>query len=116
MPRLDSAGAHSGADPACSLGSAELADRFREWHSLLVGAERIERVSDRHFVAVFTRVPEVTRRLRELIQAEARCCPFLDLRIRDEDVRVRLEVMSTAVRVEDAARRMPRALRPSGGA
>jgi hypothetical protein len=82
--------------PACSLGSAELADRVSEWHSLRDDALTAETVRDGVVVAVFARSPDVMRRLQAVIKAEASCCPFLGFKICGEDDRVTVEVTAAA--------------------
>ena len=82
------------ADVACSLSSAELHVRVREWCSLGAGALIGATLRDGAAVAAFARSAPVARRLEALIEAERGCCPFLDFRVHEEGEVITLEVRS----------------------
>jgi hypothetical protein len=105
----------STAGPACSLGSAELADRISEWHSLRADALSAETARDGVVVAVFARSPDVMRRLQALIKAEASCCPALVFKIREEDDLITVEVTTSDVPTQAAVPAAPPPQSPRGG-
>jgi arsenite methyltransferase len=76
----------SGPPPiACSLEPGALADRLAEISAVgaqaLIGANSRSRPARLRFRAG----ADVRGRLAAIVAAEARCCPFLDLRLADED-------------------------------
>lgn len=90
----------AGKGPACSLGPEELDDRMNDWRSLRAEALISESVRDGVLHSVYTRREDVARRLRALIEAEGRCCPFLEFELHEQ-----ADVISVEVRgPEDAAR------------
>ena len=105
----------SDAARACSLGSAELADRVSEWRSLRADALSAETVRDGVVVAVFARSPDVMRRLQALIKAEASCCPFLGFKLREKDDLITVEVTTAAVPAEATVAAAPPPQSPRGG-
>lgn len=88
---------------ACSLTDEELAARRREWKAFDQGAlVRTEARPDGR-VLVYRGGERTAQVLRSLIEAERRCCPFLDFSVdpRDDEVLVRIgfvpEARQTAV-------------------
>lgn len=81
----------SEAPIACSLSAAEQARRLETSGAIADGAMLDATVTDRGASIRFR--PEAEAELRELIEAESRCCGFLDfdLRVEGEALRLRVE-------------------------
>ncbi len=64
----------------CTLGSDDLAERVRAWRavSALATSRRVEAT---RVTSVYPSDPALVRRLRELVEAEGRCCGFLEFTI-----------------------------------
>ena len=80
---------------ACSLSSGDLQRRLGEIARL--GAESLvahELEGDRH-VLRFRESAETRQRLEAIVAAEAECCPFLDMHLREEAGAVVLEIRAT---------------------
>lgn len=76
-------------DRSCALPEAGLTDRLDAWRMVA------ERAVSRHAEpgrVVSTYQPDVLGRLRELIAAEAECCPFLSFDVRQRRDSVEVEV------------------------
>jgi MerR family transcriptional regulator, copper efflux regulator len=75
---------------ACSLSSADQAGRLASWRALeaesMLDAEVTERGASMRFRA------EAELRLRRLIAAESKCCPFLEFDLRADGDDLRLSV------------------------
>ncbi|MGH2727096.1 MAG: hypothetical protein ACRDKS_08980 [Actinomycetota bacterium] len=66
---------------ACSLTDEKLTDRLEQWKELHDAAlVRAESLPDGR-VLVFRGGEETARLLRSLIEAERRCCPFIDFSV-----------------------------------
>lgn len=81
------------ATAACSLSGAELFERVVRWKTLAAHATARE-VKDGTIVATYPAEPEVLDELRNLIAAEAACCPFLDFDVdeRPDETIVKLDI------------------------
>jgi hypothetical protein len=77
---------------ACSLTDERLRVRLNEW--LALDERALLRAEDHPNgqVRVYRAGAEIERVLAELIEAEGRCCPFLDFTVRREADDVRLTV------------------------
>jgi MerR family copper efflux transcriptional regulator len=77
---------------ACSLDAGSAADRRRLisllWSDALIAAEPVAA----GMRARLRNAPGIVRRARELIAAEARCCPFLAFDLRTDEAGVVLEI------------------------
>ena len=77
---------------ACSLSATAIPSRLEDFADLVRHALR-ERRSTRDGVRVrLSDSHENERSVRELVTAEARCCPFLDFDLRREDGALVLDV------------------------
>lgn len=83
---------------ACSLTDEELAARRREWRALDERALLRTEVRPRGHLLVYRGGDETARALSALIEAERRCCWFLDFGVdqRDDEVRVTVGFAPTA--------------------
>jgi hypothetical protein len=61
---------------ACSLDAAELLHRIEAWQEV-VSRARSRGVENDRVVAVYPKDTQLLGRLRDLVAAEAECCPFL---------------------------------------
>ena len=76
---------------ACSLGAAELEQRAATIGA--VGASLTSHgVEDGHHSLRFRATPQTRRHLKEIVAAEAECCPFLDLSLTEEDSELILSI------------------------
>jgi hypothetical protein len=77
---------------ACSLADEELAARRREWRALHERALVRTESGPEGRLMVYRGGEETARILAALIEAERRCCPFLDFTVDrwDDEVRVRI--------------------------
>jgi hypothetical protein len=77
---------------ACSLGASDLQARLRELGAF-GRANLIERAAgDDGPHLRFRRTPEAEARLRSIIEAERRCCPFLDFDLVEDDDALELRI------------------------
>jgi hypothetical protein len=70
---------------ACTLGTSQLGQRLDEIAAL--GAESLlgHELEDGAHTLRFRRDDRTRRQLEEIVAAEARCCPFLDLSLGERD-------------------------------
>ena len=69
---------------SCDLPAEELGDRIGAWKDL--GRAALGRtVGDGRIVTRYPNTAELRARLDHLIEAEARCCPFLVFEVREPD-------------------------------
>ncbi|QBI53159.1 MerR family transcriptional regulator [Streptomonospora litoralis] len=80
------------SDIACSLDSAEMADRSEEWRAVLRGSRREEIPGGLRAVLPAERAPQAAR----LAAAEQRCCPFISFTLLFAYGSVSLEVRAPA--------------------
>jgi hypothetical protein len=78
--------------PACSLNPAELEARLNEWRALREDALMSESVQGQVVSSLYARREDVARRLRALIEAEGRCCSFLDFSVYEEGEVIRVDI------------------------
>jgi hypothetical protein len=81
---------------ACSLGAGDLAERLDAIAA--IGAESLvgeERKEARRLLR-FRKSESARRRLEDVIAAEAECCPFLDLSLREDDETLVLSISAPA--------------------
>jgi hypothetical protein len=70
---------------ACTLDPAQMPQRTDEIRALgRDGLEAVER-GERHVTLRFRPDPAIRRRVEGIVEAESRCCAFLDFTIADED-------------------------------
>jgi hypothetical protein len=69
---------------ACSLGAGELEERMAEIAAVGAGALIAHVVDDRRHVLRFRSGGDTRERLERIVAAEAECCAFLDLSLREE--------------------------------
>src|SRR3954447_5500193 len=77
---------------ACTLSSAEFRRRVTETRDLAQRSLRSRRPVDGGEVLLFTADPETDTALRVVIAAEAECCPFLSMSLRDGEVGLELVI------------------------
>lgn len=76
---------------ACTLSPTEVVERVAQWKA--VAAEVLGRRSEPgKVVSVYPRRDDVTANIRKLIEAEARCCPFLSFDLREGKDMVEVEL------------------------
>lgn len=77
---------------ACSLEAAQLRERLAEIAALgeqaLLGSES----RDGRELLWFREAPEIRARLERVVEAERRCCAFLDLELAEDAGRLRLVI------------------------
>jgi MerR family transcriptional regulator, copper efflux regulator len=77
---------------ACSLDAGQLAERTERWlalaHHALISVERTEHGARQRYQGGAA----IEAELRHLVELEAECCPFLDLRIERVGAAIELEV------------------------
>jgi hypothetical protein len=77
---------------ACSLSAREYGERAAEM-TVLAGAALLAREPLAHGVRLTFDARDATRgRLRAIVAAESACCPFLDMQLREDAGRLRLEI------------------------
>ncbi len=84
------------AEIACSLDATSAADRMRRWEAL---SDLALKESGRTGKAAWQRYRygvSIERELRELIELEGLCCPFLDFRLERRDGALQLEISGPA--------------------
>src|SRR5262245_24626957 len=74
---------------ACSLRAPDLRTRLEEMSQL--GQDALLSL-DSHGAMHFRADPETRARLQAIVRAEAECCPFLDLNLREEASALVLEI------------------------
>jgi len=81
---------------ACTLDAAGLTDRLAEMSAL--GAQALTRaeLDGRHAGLRFAARPGLWARLDAVVAAEAQCCAFLDMRLREEGGDLVLDVRAPA--------------------
>jgi hypothetical protein len=67
---------------ACTLEGSELLDRIQAWRGVVSRATD-RRVVGSRLIATYPNDRQLLQKLRELIDAEATCCPFLDFRVEE---------------------------------
>jgi hypothetical protein len=77
---------------ACSLNAAEMEQRAHRWRRLSERALLDSAGSAGTARLRYRPEPKVERELRELVQLERECCPFLSLTISSEDGELLLEI------------------------
>ena len=76
---------------SCSLPAAELLDRLAAWNAL--AQEALSRSAEPgRVVSTYPRSEALAARLQELIDSEARCCPFLVFDVRETDEVIEAEL------------------------
>jgi len=73
----------STAEPAplaCTLERSELTSRIEAWREVTARATS-RRLEEDRLVATYPDDPQLLEQLRELIAAEAACCPFLEFKL-----------------------------------
>jgi hypothetical protein len=75
----------------CSLEGDQLARRVRAWQEVASRATA-RHVKDDRVTATYPNDAQLLVELRELIDAEAECCPFLDFRIEERPDRILTEL------------------------
>jgi hypothetical protein len=82
---------------ACTLEDVEAGERMQAWRRLADSALLASERSADGVRLVFRSNPAAERSLLELVEAERRCCPFLDLRLVRAPDAVALEVSGPTV-------------------
>jgi hypothetical protein len=77
---------------ACALPASDLAQRRADVAALAAGALLARRPRAQGAVLTFAAGSATERRLRQLIAAEAECCPFLRMELRRVDATLELDV------------------------
>jgi MerR family copper efflux transcriptional regulator len=67
---------------ACTLSGPELSERIREWTDVASQATSRE-VHESRVVSRYPADPHLLARLRNLIAAEAECCPFIEFHVEE---------------------------------
>jgi hypothetical protein len=67
---------------ACTLEGAELLGRIQAWQEVVRRATN-RRVVGSRLIATYPDDPQLLQQLRELVNAEATCCPFLDFSVEE---------------------------------
>jgi hypothetical protein len=68
--------------PACTLGGSELLGRIQAWQEVVSRATN-RRVVGSRLIATYPNDTQLLQQLRELIDAEATCCPFLEFSVEE---------------------------------
>lgn len=79
---------------ACSLDPDDLQRRLDEIAELAAESLSSPETESDHHLLRFRNDAETRRRLEELVAAEARCCPFLDLTLTHSDDELMLSVVA----------------------
>jgi hypothetical protein len=66
----------------CTLEGSELLARMYAWRQV-AGRAISRRVEDARIIATYPNDAQLLRKLRELIDAEAACCPFLEFSLEE---------------------------------
>ena len=77
---------------ACTLPADEADRRVRQTRSALGGRVRAREEIDGGMRLRFPTEPAIERQLAETVDAESRCCPFLDMEIQRADGELELTV------------------------
>lgn len=75
----------------CALGTAEMVERLDAWRAISSQATA-RTVEPTKITSVYPSEPLLVQRLRDLIAAEAVCCPVLEFNLRQEAGRTILEL------------------------
>jgi hypothetical protein len=67
---------------ACALEGSELLGRIQAWQGVVSRATN-RRVADGQLIATYPNDTQLLQRLRELIDGEASCCPFLEFSVEE---------------------------------
>lgn len=76
---------------ACSLPSADLHARLKEWGDLRRAALIVESTEGNVNTSIWERRDDVATRLKSLVDAERHCCSFLAFHLQETDDEIRLE-------------------------
>ena len=101
--------------PSCSLDSTEMEERLKAWRGVSSRALSRE-VEEGKITTVYPSDPDLIRRVKELIAAEAGCCSFLNFSLREEDRQTIVELAfpeSARSLVEDNLASLPSAPSPT---
>ena len=79
------------SSPACSLAPGDLTERAGAWSQVASRATSRRRQAG-GIIASYPREPDLVARLRDLIEAEAKCCPFLEFNVREDATEVIVEL------------------------
>jgi len=80
----------------CTLPADEAKRRARQTRSTVGASVRAREEIDGGMRLRFRADPAIERELQETIDAESRCCPFLDLRVEEADGELELTVTGPA--------------------
>ncbi len=76
---------------SCGLSPTDFSQRVQEWKKL--ASKTISRRSgEGKVISTYPRTSEIRRRLKDLISAEAACCPFLEFEMRDQPDAIEVEL------------------------
>ncbi|HTR74568.1 MAG TPA: hypothetical protein VMH33_04835 [Solirubrobacterales bacterium] len=81
---------------ACSLAAPDLEERLRRLGELGAASLRSRRREGTKEVLLFDGSAAARRSLEEVVSAERRCCPFLDLRLEDRGEAMMLTIEAPA--------------------
>jgi hypothetical protein len=76
---------------ACTLEGAELLARIQAWQGVVSRATE-RRVEGGRAIATYPNNPQLRHQLRELIEAEATCCSFLEFNVEERPDRIVTEL------------------------
>lgn len=77
--------------PVCALPASELPERIARWKALTDRA--LTKVSEPGFITSrYSRTPEISLELNELIAAEGECCSFLAFNVIEADDHIEVEL------------------------
>ncbi|MGH2556595.1 MAG: hypothetical protein ACRDHO_12880 [Actinomycetota bacterium] len=76
---------------ACTLSGPELIERIREWTDVASHATSRE-VHESRVVSTYPADRQLLARLRNLIAAEAECCPFMEFHVEEQPTHVVVEL------------------------
>jgi hypothetical protein len=75
----------------CTLEGDQLLGRIQAWQEV-VNRATSRRAEDGRLTATYPNDPQLLQELRDLIDAEAECCPFLDFRLEERPDRIVTEL------------------------
>jgi hypothetical protein len=76
---------------ACSLEGSELLARIQRWQEVTKRATS-RRIEDNRILATYPNDTQLLRQLRELMDAEAACCSFLEFSLDEKSDRIVTEL------------------------
>jgi MerR family copper efflux transcriptional regulator len=76
---------------ACTLSGPELLERIQAWQDVASQATSRE-VHEGRVVSTYPPDPQLLVRLRDLIAAEAECCPFMQFHVEERPTHVVVEL------------------------